>query len=358
MKKKIKVAIAGFGNCASSFVQAIYAAKSNKISETSPGVMHPNLGGYGIKDIEIVCVFDINKHKVGQDIAHAIKAPPNCTTIYYDLPKTGIIVKKSPILDGLNELLSSLIEIDFKQEPVDVSKELKKAGAEILINLLPVGSTQAVEHFAEACLDARVAFINCMPEKIATNIKWIKKFEDAKIPLLGDDMKSQLGATTLHKSIIDACLNKGAKIINTYQLNFGGNTDFMNMQTPSRKESKRYTKVSPIKKMLKDDVEISVGPSDYVPFLKDNKVAYIRIEGNLLLGMNFSIETRLSVEDSPNAAGVIIDAVRGAKVALDRGVYGPINEVSSFLFKNPPKDFSENESKKVLIKFCKEPHEC
>jgi myo-inositol-1-phosphate synthase len=349
--KTIKVAIAGIGNCACSFVQAIYAAKSQKISENSPGLLHPVLAGYRLEDIEIVSAFDVNMNKTGMDLADGIFTAPNCTTKYYDVPKVGVTILKSPILDGISPLLKDMIPTDDSPS-VNVAEILKKTQSEILVNLLPVGSSRAVAYFAQAALEAGAAFVNCMPEPIATNPEWNQKFYDAGLPILGDDMKSQIGATTLHRAILDACIRKGGKLIRTYQLNFGGNTDFLNMQETPRKLSKKATKSAAIEARLPKDCNFSVGPSDYVPFMKDHKVAYIRVEGELLLGMPFNIEVRLSVEDSPNAAGIIVDAVRLAKKALDLRLKGAILEVSSFLFKNPPLDMPEEEGFAAIEELC------
>lgn len=347
----IRVAIAGIGNCACSFVQAIYAAKSQKLGENAPGLLHPILAGYRLEDIEIVAAFDVNSNKVGQDLSEAIFTAPNCTTKYYDVPKIGVVVMKSPILDGIGPLLKEIVPLD-SNEPADVVKILKDTRSEVLINLLPVGASQAVAYFAEAALSARTAFVNCMPEPVATSPDWNRKFFDAGIPILGDDMKSQIGATTLHRAILDACIRKGGKITQTYQLNFGGNTDFLNMQEAARKLSKKATKSAAIATRLPPNCDFSVGPSDYVPFMKDQKVAYIRIEGNLLLGMPFNIEVRLSVEDSPNAAGIIIDATRLAKKALDLKLRGAVIQASSFLFKNPPVDLPEEEGIVAIEELC------
>lgn len=352
-KDKIRVAIAGVGNCASSFTQVIAAAKAGMLDkEVVPGLTHPVLGGYRLQDIEIVAAFDVNANKVGQDLSVAINAAPNCTTQYVTVPLMNVEVLKSPVLDGIDSLLAERIPLDEKQQCVDVAKEIKRAHAEVLVNLLPVGSQEAVAHFAQAALDAKVAFVNCMPEQIANSSQWDEKFKAANLPLLGDDMKSQIGATYLHRAMLEACRQKGARIINSYQLNFGGNTDFQNMQSAERKKKKKHTKTDAIESLDLRDTQISVGPSDFVPFLNDNKVAYIRMEGELLMGMKFNIETRLSVEDSPNAAGIIVDAVRAAKIALDKEMGGAIPDISAFLFKLPPEKMSDDEASKRFKDFC------
>jgi myo-inositol-1-phosphate synthase len=352
-KNKIYVAIAGVGNCACSFVQVIASAKDGMMNQKIvPGLIHPALGGYTLEDIEVVAAFDVNAEKVGKDLSEAIFTEPNCTTRYVSVPFQNLTVLKSPVLDGIDPLLADRIPVSKEQKPVNVAEELKRAKAQVLINLLPVGSTEAVEHFVQSAYDARVAFVNCMPEKIANSAQWHEKFKSAQLPLLGDDMKSQVGATYLHRVILEACRQKGAKILNSYQLNFGGNTDFQNMQSLDRKMKKKHTKTDAIESLNLEGTQISVGPSDFVPFLNDNKVAYIRLEGELLMGMKFNIETRLSVEDSPNAAGVIIDAIRAAKIALDRGLGGAIPDVSAFLFKLPPKKMSDEEADRSFKDFC------
>lgn len=348
---KIRVAIAGIGNCASSFIQAVYAAKNNVIKDKSPGLLHSILGGYQLQDIDIVAAFDVNSLKVGKDLADAVFSSPNCTTQYFQVPQTGIKVLKSPVLDGISPLVKEMIPIDDTAS-VQVAEILKQVKAEVLVNLLPVGSSQAVAYFAQSALDAGCAFVNCIPEPIAANPEWNRKFLEAGLPLLGDDMKSQIGATTLHRAILDACTRKGGKITKTYQLNFGGNTDFLNMQEAHRKVSKKNTKTAAIAAKLDDSASYSVGPSDYVPFMKDHKVAYMRVEGELLLGMSFNIEVRLSVEDSPNAAGIIVDAVRLAKIALDRGMKGTHDQWCAFLFKNPPVDFPEEVGLSSVRELC------
>lgn len=352
-KERIRIAIAGIGNCACSLIQVIEAAKQGLLNqEATPGLTHPVLGGYRLEDIDVVAAFDVNANKVDKDLSEAIFTSPNCTTSYVQVPFQSLKVLKSPVLDGVDDLLEERIPVSEEQKPVDVAEELKKCGAEVLVNLLPVGSEEAVAHFAQASCESGVAFVNCMPEKIANSPKWDEKFKAAQTPILGDDMKSQIGATYLHRAILEACRSKGAKIVNSYQLNFGGNTDFLNMQAAERKKKKKHTKTDAIESLNLEDTKISVGPSDYVPFMEDNKVAYIRLEGELLLGMKFNIETRLSVEDSPNAAGIIIDAIRAAKIALNRQIGGAITDVSAFLFKLPPEKMSDEEASKSFKNFC------
>ena len=353
MNKKVRVAIAGVGNCASSFIQAVYAAKADKLGKKGfiPGVPHPILGGYSLSDIDFSVAFDVNNNKVERDLSDAIKAAPNCTTIYFDVPKTGIIVKKSPVLDGVSDFIRELIPIDDTCDPVDVADLLQQTQTDVLVNLLPVGSTKATLFFVEAALAKGIAFVNCIPEKVACNSLIANRFEQAELPVLGDDMKSQIGATTIHRAILEACKNKGALIEKTYQLNFGGNTDFLNMQETSRKLSKKFTKSIAIESAIGSDTDIAVGPSDFVGFMKDQKIAYMNIEGKLLLGMNLSIELKLKVEDSPNAASVIIDAVRAAKYAIDNRIKGQVSQVCGFLFKNPPLKMSEFEALSNFEKF-------
>ena len=352
-KEKIRVAIAGVGNCACSFVQVIAAAKEGKFQEELlSGLIHPLVGGYALEDIEIVAAFDVNADKVGKDLSEAIFTSPNCTTQYVSVPFQHLKVLKSPVFDGVDALLEERIPISNNQLPVNVIEELKRSKAQVLVNLLPVGSQEAVAYFVQAAYEAGTAFVNCMPEQIANSAEWNEKFHSASLPLLGDDMKSQIGATYLHRILLEACRQKGAKINTSYQLNFGGNTDFQNMQAVNRKRKKKHTKTDAITSLNLENAQISVGPSDFVPFLNDQKVAYIRVEGELMLGMKFNIETRLSVEDSPNAAGVIVDAVRAAKIALDKGIGGAIADVSAFLFKLPPEKMTDEEANKRFKNFC------
>jgi len=354
--KKIKIAILGVGNCASSLVQGVAYYKNIKNNEKVVGLMHTVLGGYKISDIEVVAAFDVNKTKVGKDLADAIYAKPNNTVIFAKVKKTGVIVKNAKVMDGIGEYLRDIVEISSVkiEDPVII---LKNSGAEVLVNYLPVGSEQAVRFWADVCLKARVAMINCIPVFIASDKGWAKKFEKAKVPIVGDDIKSQVGATIMHRTLVNLFMDRGMPIDRTYQLNVGGNTDFQNMLERSRLKSKKISKTQSVTsqiKLRKLDIEsddVHIGPSDHVPWMRDNKVAFIRVESRHFGDVPTHVEVRLSVEDSPNSAGVVIDAIRCCKLALDRGVGGPLLAPSSYFMKSPPKQFTDTQAKKNLEDF-------
>ena len=355
-KERIKVAIAGVGNCASSLIQGIYYYGE---TNDTVGLMHPDLGGYGPGDIDIVAAFDVDERKVGKPLEEAIFAPPNCTMVFWDkIPKTGVVVKMGPIFDGISpHMMEYPEEISFrpaKQEPVDVVEELKKSGAEVLVNYMPVGSEQAARFYAEAALEAGVAFINAMPTFIVSDSQWAKKFEEKGIPAIGDDVKSQVGATIVHRVLTKLFEDRGVKITRTYQTNFGGNTDFLNMLERKRLATKRVSKTEAVRSMMKDkldDYHIYVGPSDFIPWLKDNKICYIRMEGEGFGHHPIIIDLKLSVEDSPNSGGIIIDAIRAAKIALERGVAGPLLSISAYTMKHPPVQYTDWEARKMVEEF-------
>jgi myo-inositol-1-phosphate synthase len=362
MAGKIKVAIAGVGNCASSLVQGVEFYKDVKAGDDLvPGLMHNVFGGYAVGDIEFVAAFDVDKRKVGKPLNQAIFERPNNTKIFQkDVPNWGdITVQKGPVLDGVAAHMANYPEeqsfrIDENQKPCDVSKVLKESGAEILINYLPVGSQKATEHYAEACLDTGIAFMNCMPVFIASNPEWAKRFKEKGLPCAGDDMKSQVGATIVHRVLAKLFSDRGMKIKHSYQLNVGGNTDFLNMKNLERLKSKKISKTEAVEsqlpvKMSWDDLYI--GPSDYVPFQKDNKLCFLRIEANHFGGIPMDLELRLSVEDSPNSAGVVIDGIRALKLALDRKVSGELVSVSSYIFKHPPQQFPDPVARDMTEEF-------
>ena len=357
-KAKIKIAIVGVGNCASSLVQGLTYYKNLKSDKKVIGLMHTVLGGYKISDIEVVAAFDVNKTKVGKDLSEAIYAKPNNTFVFAKVKKTGVTVKNVLVLDGIGEYLKDVVEIS-KNKQVDPVKVLKESGAQILINYLPVGSQKAVEYWADVCLKAKVGMVNCIPVFIASNPVWAEKFVKAGVPIVGDDIKSQVGATILHRTLANLFMDRGMPIDRTYQLNVGGNTDFQNMLERSRLESKKISKTRSVTSQLQlqgqeiDADNIHVGPSDYVPWLTDNKVAFIRVESRHFGDVPMHVEVRLSVEDSPNSAGVVIDAVRCCKLALDRGIAGPLYEPSSYFMKSPPKQFTDTQAREDLEKFIK-----
>ncbi|MGA1864624.1 MAG: inositol-3-phosphate synthase [bacterium] len=362
---KIKIAIVGIGNCASSLIQGIEYYRNKKERDVI-GLMHWDIGGYRPSDIEIVVAFDIDKRKIGKDLSEAIFAPPNCTTVFCNdiVKNSGVKVRMGRILDGLSEHMK---EYDEKYRFVlsdekELSKEecieiLKKSGAEIMLNYLPVGSEKATKFYAECALDSGIAFINNMPVFIVSDPEWAKRFTEKNIPIIGDDIKSQLGATIIHRTLASLFKKRGVKLERTYQLNTGGNTDFLNMLNKSRLKSKKVSKTESVQSVLNekrlDSDNIHIGPSDYVTWQKDNKIAFIRMEGKLFGGVSMNLELRLSVEDSPNSAGIVIDAIRCCKLALKRGKGGVLYSPSSYFMKHPPKQFTDDEAHRLTEEFIK-----
>ncbi|WP_445476231.1 inositol-3-phosphate synthase [Methanococcoides methylutens] len=358
---KIKIAIAGLGNCASSLIQGLEYYK-DKAEKDAIGLMHWDVGGYKPFDIEVVAAFDIDERKVGKDVADAIFAPPNCTTIFCpNIPKTGVNVTMGNIKDGVSEHM-----VNYKDEyrfipssekeltDEEIVSVLKDSGAEILLNFLPVGSEIATRFYAQCALDAGVAFVNNMPIFIASDPEWAQKFADKGIPIIGDDIKAQLGATITHRTLADLFRKRGVKLERTYQLNTGGNTDFLNMLNRDRLSSKKTSKTEAVQSVLAerlDDHNIHVGPSDYVPWQQDNKLCFLRMEGKLFGDVPMNIELRLSVEDSPNSAGVVIDAIRCCKIALDRGTGGILYSPASYFMKHPPKQFTDDDAYRMTNEF-------
>ncbi len=359
--KKIKLAIIGVGNCASSLVQGIeFYRKGNADGvREALGLMNYEIGGYRPQDIEIVAAFDIDKRKVGKPVKKAIFAAPNCTKLIQNhLSTPDVKVLMGPILDGVAEHMAEYPEdrrfVPSSQAPVDVVKELKKSGAEVAISYLPVGSQKATEFYAEACLETGISLINCMPVFIASNPKWAARFKKAGIPIIGDDVKSQVGATIVHRMLARLFEDRGVKIDRTYQLNTGGNTDFLNMLARHRLKYKKISKTESVQSQLTERMEsenIHIGPSDYVPWQCDNKVAFIRVEGRGFGNIPLHIEARLSVEDSPNSAGVAVDAIRCLKIARERKLAGPLFSVSAYLMKHPPKQYGDQAAKKMVQDF-------
>lgn len=356
--RNIKIAIVGVGNCASSLVQGLTYYKHVQDDRKVVGLMHTVLGGYRISDIEVVAAFDVNKTKVGKDVAQAIYARPNNTKIFANVEKTGVTVKNAELLDGIGKYLKDVVEIS-DEEIEDPVKVLQESGAEILVNYLPVGSEKASKYWAEVCIQGKVAMINCIPVFIASDKAWGEKFRNAGVPIIGDDIKSQVGATILHRTLVNLFMDRGMPIDRTYQLNVGGNTDFQNMLERSRLKSKKISKTRSVTSQIElRDADIApdnvhIGPSDYVPWMKDNKVAFIRIESRHFGDVPASVEIRLSVEDSPNSAGVVIDAIRCAKLALNHKLAGPLIEPSACFKKSPPKQFTDTEARKNLEEFIK-----
>ncbi len=348
----INIAVVGVGNCASSLVQGI-AHYSNGGSNDQIGLMHWDLGGYRPKDIRVVTAFDVDHRKVGQDLTQAIFAKPNCTTVFCDhVPQSGTVVRMGKVLDGVAEHMTNYHDdrtfvVAKAAEPSkeDVVKALKETGAQVLMNYLPVGSQKATEFYAECALDAGVAFVNNIPVFIASDPVWANRFKQAGLPIIGDDIKAQVGATIVHRVLTDLFAKRGVKLLRTYQLNTGGNTDFLNMLNKNRLESKKISKteaVQSVTAMRLDAENIHVGPSDYVAWQNDNKVCFLRMEGEMFGGVPMNLEMRLSVEDSPNSAGVAIDMIRCARLALDRGHAGVVEGAAAYFCKHPPVQYTDD----------------
>jgi len=358
---KIRIAISGIGNCACSLLQGIeyYKGGNPADDEKDIGLMHYDLGGYLPGDIEVVAAFDVDARKVGKPLEKAMFAPPNCTKTFYDrIPNYGVRVRMGPVKDGISPAMKRYPEhrrfIPAKKSPCDVVKVLKKSGAEILVNYLPVGSQKGVEFYASCCLKAGISFINCIPVFVVSNPKWEKKFRKAGIAAVGDDIKAQVGATIVHRVLTKLFEDRGVRLDRTYQLNTGGNTDFLNMLDSSRLASKRISKTDAVQSQMKkplDGENIHIGPSDYVPWQLDNKVCFLRMEGRGFGGVGLNLELRLSVEDSPNSAGVAIDAIRCCKLAKDRKIGGALTSISSYTMKHPPVQYSDSEARQLVEDF-------
>ena len=347
--KKVRVAIIGAGNCASSFVQGLQFYKNAKEDDRVPGLMHVNLGGYHISDIEISAAFDVVDTKVGKDLSEALFSYPNNTFKFCDIPNLGVKVERGMTHDGLGKYLSQIL----KKAPgptADIVKILKDTGTDVVVNYLPVGSEMATKWYVEQIIEAGCGMVNCIPVFIASTEYWGKRFADAGLPIIGDDIKSQVGATILHRVLTSLFVDRGVRLDRTYQLNFGGNTDFMNMLERERLESKKISKTGAVTSMLPyklPEGDIHVGPSDYVPWLTDRKWCYVRMEGTTFGEVPLNLEAKLEVWDSPNSAGVVIDAVRCVKLAIDRGLAGPLIAPASYFMKTPPKQFKDNLCKEM-----------
>lgn len=365
MTKKIKIALVGIGNCVSSLVQGLQYYK-NKSHQDAAGLMHWDLGGYTPDSIEVVAAYDIDVRKVGRDVSEAVFALPNCTYVFCkDIPPTGVKVRMGKVLDGFSEHMKdysanrTFLPAQEKEPSLqDVIHHLKASGAQILLNYLPVGSQRATEFYAEAALEAGVGFINNIPVFIASNSEWAARFKAKKLPIIGDDIKAQLGATITHRVLTDLFHKRGVPLDRTYQLNTGGNTDFLNMKNHARLASKKISKTEAVQSVAAqrlEDENIHVGPSDYVPWQNDNKVCFIRMEGRLFGDVPMNLELRLSVEDSPNSAGVAIDTIRCCKLALDRGISGIIEGPSAYFCKHPPYQYTDAEAQQMTEAFIKGP---
>ncbi len=355
MSDKIRVAIVGVGNCASSLVQGVEYYKDAKEGDFIPGIMHVNLGGYHISDVQFVAGFDVDARKVGKDLSEAIFAPPNNTYKFSDVPHLGAKVYRGPTLDGVGKYLKDAI-VESDEEPVDVVQVLRDLKVDVVVNFLPVGSEEATKFYADAAIKAGAAFVNGIPVFLATDPEWAGKFEEAGVPILGDDIKSQVGATIVHRTLVQLFLDRGVKLLRTAQLNVGGNTDFLNMLERERLSSKKKSKTQAVTSLLPYDIgeeNVYIGPSDYVAWLKDRKWAYIRLEGQTFGDVPLNIELKLEVWDSPNSAGVMIDAIRTAKLALNNKLAGPIIEPSAYFFKSPPRQIPDFRAKELLEEWIK-----
>jgi myo-inositol-1-phosphate synthase len=353
---KIRVAIIGVGNCASSLVQGVEYYQNAREDSFIPGVMHPNLGGYHIGAIEFVAAFDIDRNKVGKDLSQAIFTAPNNTAKFSAVPSLNVRVHRGMTHDGLGKYLSQLIR-KAPGPTDDIVGILRQTKAEVVINYLPVGSEEATKWYVEQVLEAGCAFINCIPVFIASERYWQRRFERRRLPIIGDDIKSQVGATILHRTLVNLYLDRGMPVDRTYQLNTGGNTDFLNMLERERLDSKKKSKTNAVVSQIKarglsiEPENVHVGPSDYVPWQKDNKLCFLRIESRHFGDVPSSLECRLSVEDSPNSAGVVIDAVRCAKLALDRGLAGVLTGPSAYFMKSPPRQYTDTEARDLTEQF-------
>jgi myo-inositol-1-phosphate synthase len=350
---KVRVAIVGVGNCASSFVQGLSYYRDAEGNEPVPGLMNVQLGGYHVADVELSAAFDVNASKVGRDVSAAIFSRPNNTQRFSAVPQSGIRVHRGPTLDGLGKYLRDEID-ESDEDEADVVDVLRRSRTDVLVSYLPVGSQRATEFYAEKALEAGCAFVNCIPVFIASDPSWRKRFEERGVPIVGDDIKSQVGATIVHRMLANLFRERGVRLDRTYQLNFGGNTDFKNMLERERLESKKISKTQAVASQLDIPLaadDIHVGPSDHVPWLTDRKWAYIRMEGTTFGGVPLNVELKLEVWDSPNSAGIVIDAVRCAKLALDRRIGGALVGPSSYFMKSPPQQFTDAEARERTIRF-------
>src|SRR5215471_16166184 len=349
----VRVAIVGVGNCAASLVQGVHYYRNADPAARVPGLMHVQFGDYHVKDVEFVAAFDVDAKKVGQDLSAAIVASENNTIKICDVPPTGVVVQRGPTLDGLGEYYRQIIA-ESDEQPADVALALRDCRADVLVSYLPVGSEEADRYYAQAAIDAGVAFVNALPVFIASDPEWAYKFTEAGVPIIGDDIKSQVGATITHRVLAKLFEDRGVELLRTYQLNFGGNMDFMNMLERSRLQSKKISKTRAVTSQVPHEMEraaVHIGPSDHVPWLDDRKWAYVRLEGRAFGDVPLNLEYKLEVWDSPNSAGVIIDAVRAAKIALDRGIGGPVTSASSYFMKSPPEQYGDDVCRDLVEKF-------
>jgi len=350
---KIRIAIAGVGNCASALVQGVEYYKNARENEFVPGLMHVNLGGYHVSDIEFVTAFDVDNNKVGKELTEALLSPPNNTIQFAKVPPTGVEVLRGPTFDGLGKYYRETIQ-ESESKPVDVASVIKEKKIDVLINYLPVGSEEAVKWYAEQAMKAGCAMVNCIPVFIAKTKEWQEKFQKAGVPIIGDDIKSQVGATIVHRVLTRLFRDRGVKLIDTSQLNVGGNMDFKNMLQEERLITKRISKTDAVVSQLNYDMgaeHVHIGPSDYIPWLTDRKWCYISMRGTAFGDVPLNLDLKLEVWDSPNSAGIVIDALRCCKLALDRGISGPLTAPSSYFMKSPPIQYSDSEAHDMLEDF-------
>jgi myo-inositol-1-phosphate synthase len=350
---KVRLAIVGVGNCASSLVQGLHFYREADPTERVPGLMHVKLGPYHVSDVEVVAAFDVDGKKVGRDVAEAIVSEPNNTIRFTDVPPTGVTVQRGPTLDGLGRYYRELID-ESAEQPVDVAAALREARADVVVSYLPVGSEEATRHYARAAIEAGCGLVNCIPVFIASDRDWARAFADGGVPIVGDDIKSQVGATILHRILAKLFEDRGVRLDRTYQLNFGGNMDFKNMLERERLTSKKVSKTRSVQSQLREPLpadDIHIGPSDHVPWLEDRKWAQIRLEGKSFGDVPLTVEMKLEVWDSPNSAGVAIDAIRCARVAMDRGISGPLIGPSAYFMKSPPVQFSDDAAREMVEGF-------
>jgi myo-inositol-1-phosphate synthase len=358
--KKVRVCIVGVGNCASSFVQGLSFYGRAQTNEPAPGLMNVDVGGYHVSDVEISAAFDISANKVGRDVSEAIFAQPNNTFRFASVPPCGVVVDRGPTLDGIGRYLrEDIVESETKE--ADVADVLLRSGTDVVVSYLPTGSEYATEFYAERAIEAGCGFVNCIPVFVASNPKWRRRFHQAHLPIIGDDVKSQVGATIVHRVLVALFRERGVRLDRTYQLNFGGNSDFKNMLERERLASKKLSKTQSVASQFEVPLtadDIHVGPSDHVPWLTDRKMAYIRLEGTAFGSLPVNLELKLDVWDSPNSAGVVIDAVRCARLAMDRGLGGALLGPSSYFMKSPPRQFTDGEARARTIEFIKGDGRC
>ncbi len=356
-QRAVRVAIVGVGNCASALVQGVHKYRDASPDEFVPGLMHIDLGGYHVRDIQFVAAFDVDARKVGQDLSQAIFAEPNNTLRFADVPRAGVSVSRGRTLDGIGQYLSDVVE-QAPEPAVDVAAVLRQTQADVLVNYLPVGSEQATRFYMEQALEAGCAVVNCIPVFIAREAVWRRRFEEHGLPIIGDDIKSQVGATIVHRVLARLFRDRGVRLERTSQLNVGGNTDFLNMLERTRLESKKISKTTSVTSQIEEELEpqnVHVGPSDYVPWLTDRKWAHIRLEGRTFGDVPLNLELKLEVWDSPNSAGVVIDAVRCARLGLDRGLSGALEGPSAYFMKSPPVQHRDEDARRMVEAFIAEP---